>query len=89
MKNYYELNVNTVFDYLQDKLNFFESSAKPVCKEIGDGNLNLVFHLVDESSGKSVIVNRHLHILGRRVKIGHSILGALKLRANFLNWSIS
>lgn len=60
MKNYYELDVNTVVKYVQDKLNYFDADAQIVCREIGDGNLNLVFHIKNENSDKSVIVKQAL-----------------------------
>lgn len=41
-------------------LNIFTDKADLTCKEIGDGNLNLVFHLVDQESGKSVIIKQAL-----------------------------
>lgn len=41
-------------------LNIFTEKANLTCKEIGDGNLNLVFHLVDQESGKSVIIKQAL-----------------------------
>lgn len=41
-------------------LNIFTEKADLTCKEIGDGNLNLVFHLVDQESGKSVIIKQAL-----------------------------
>lgn len=60
MKNYYELNSETVVKYVDDKLKFFAPDADVSCNEIGDGNLNLVFRLRDEKSGKSVIVKQAL-----------------------------
>ncbi|MEH7501740.1 S-methyl-5-thioribose kinase [Neobacillus drentensis] len=41
-------------------LNIFAENAKLSCKEIGDGNLNLVFHLVDEKDRKSIIIKQAL-----------------------------
>ncbi|WP_066066056.1 S-methyl-5-thioribose kinase [Neobacillus soli] len=41
-------------------LNIFTENAELVCKEIGDGNLNLVFHLVDEQAGKGLIIKQAL-----------------------------
>lgn len=42
------------------ELNIFADPAKLSCKEIGDGNLNLVFHIVDELEGKSIIIKQAL-----------------------------
>ncbi|MGG3469934.1 S-methyl-5-thioribose kinase [Neobacillus pocheonensis] len=41
-------------------LNIFTNSAELTCKEIGDGNLNLVFHIVDEKNKKSIIIKQAL-----------------------------
>jgi 5-methylthioribose kinase len=42
------------------KLNLFNEKANLVSKEIGDGNLNLVFRIVDEQNNKSVIFKQAL-----------------------------
>ncbi|MFM9277666.1 S-methyl-5-thioribose kinase [Paenibacillus jiagnxiensis] len=39
---------------------FFPEGAKLDCREIGDGNLNLVFHIKDSDSGKSIIIKQAL-----------------------------
>ncbi|GAB6933970.1 S-methyl-5-thioribose kinase [Calditerricola satsumensis] len=39
---------------------FFPRDAALTCREIGDGNLNLVFHLVDPKSGQSLILKQAL-----------------------------
>ena len=41
-------------------LNFFSDDSLLSCKEIGDGNLNLVFHLVDGVHGKGIIIKQAL-----------------------------
>lgn len=60
LKNYYELNNETVIDYLNKKLDFFDENANIKSSEIGDGNLNLVFRLTDTNSSKSVIIKQAL-----------------------------
>ena len=60
LKNYYELNNDTVIDYLKSKLDYFDDNADIVSQEIGDGNLNLVFRLIDNNSSKSVIIKQAL-----------------------------
>jgi 5-methylthioribose kinase len=42
------------------RLRLFSEEAPLVCREIGDGNLNLVFHIVDQQTGKGVIVKQAL-----------------------------
>ncbi|MFD0586383.1 S-methyl-5-thioribose kinase [Paenibacillus sp. GCM10027627] len=39
---------------------FFPEGASLGCREIGDGNLNLVFHISDSASGKSLIMKQAL-----------------------------
>ena len=56
--SYFLMKEEDVFDYVQEKTNFFPKTAKPVCKEIGDGNLNYVFRIFDEVSGKSIVVKQ-------------------------------
>lgn len=41
-------------------LNLFSDNPEFSCKEIGDGNLNLVFQIVDEKNGKGVIIKQAL-----------------------------
>ena len=60
MKNYYELNTESVIAYVEEKLKFFAEGADIACNEIGDGNLNLVFRLKDKVSKKSIIVKQAL-----------------------------
>lgn len=56
--NYFLMNVEDIEEYVAYKLQYFSADAKLVCKEIGDGNLNYVFRLKDENSGKSVIIKQ-------------------------------
>lgn len=61
MERYYELNTETVIDYVNEKVNgFFAEDAEFECTEIGDGNLNLVFRVKDARNCKSVIVKQSL-----------------------------
>lgn len=39
---------------------FFPEGAELDCREIGDGNLNLVFHIKDSATGKSIIIKQAL-----------------------------
>lgn len=47
-----------VCDYVSCKCNFFSSDAKLTAEEIGDGNINYVFRVIDEVSGKSLVVKQ-------------------------------
>jgi 5-methylthioribose kinase len=42
------------------KLDLFLGNSMLDCREIGDGNLNLVFHISDKVSGKSIIMKQAL-----------------------------
>ncbi len=60
MSKYYVLDTETVFDYIQSQLSYFSDDADIECNEIGDGNLNLVFRVVDKKNDKSIIVKQSL-----------------------------
>lgn len=56
---YFLMKENDVADYVQTKYpGHFDQNAVLTVKEIGDGNLNYVFRLVEEKSGKSIIVKQ-------------------------------
>jgi 5-methylthioribose kinase len=52
------MNEEDIEEYVQEKLHFFEEGAKLCCKEIGDGNLNYVFRLWEEKTGKSIVIKQ-------------------------------
>lgn len=56
--NYFLMKEADVVDYVKEKLAFFEDGAALTVKEIGDGNLNYVFRVVEQQTGKSVIVKQ-------------------------------
>lgn len=60
MNEYYELDNDSVIEYIKQKMDYFSSDAELTSEEIGDGNLNLVFRIRDTGSGKSVIVKQAL-----------------------------
>ncbi|WLR54981.1 S-methyl-5-thioribose kinase [Mesobacillus subterraneus] len=55
---YFLMNVDEVGSYVKEKTDFFDKDVELSCTEIGDGNLNYVFRVIDEQSGKSVIVKQ-------------------------------
>lgn len=55
---YFLMSPSDIVDYVKEKLDIFESDSKLSCKEIGDGNLNYVFRVVDEETEKSIIVKQ-------------------------------
>lgn len=56
--SYFLMNAEDVIRYVKAKMDVFAGSEKLTCAEIGDGNLNYVFRVVDEDSGKSLIVKQ-------------------------------
>ncbi len=54
---YYALTEETAVQYVKEQ-GYFEKEATIVCREIGDGNLNYVFHLHDGKRG--IIVKQAL-----------------------------
>lgn len=57
-KEYFTMKENDAIEYAKTVLNFFDKDAALTCKEIGDGNLNYVFRVVDEKNNKSVIIKQ-------------------------------
>jgi 5-methylthioribose kinase len=60
VSNYRALNEAEAIRFAGQIPNFFPADAKLNCHEIGDGNLNLVFHVTDQVSSKSVILKQAL-----------------------------
>lgn len=63
LNGFYHLDCSNIINYVSTKINYFDSDANIICSEIGDGNLNLVFRVVDEKNGKSVIIKQALPFL--------------------------
>ena len=56
---YFLMKENEVPEYVRTKFpDYFAPDAKLEVREIGDGNLNYVFRVVDPASGKSIIVKQ-------------------------------
>lgn len=55
---HFKMEETDAIEYAKCKLNFFEQGAVLNCKEIGDGNINYIFRIKDEMSGKSVIIKQ-------------------------------
>lgn len=56
--SYFLMNTEDVIEYARKKLDLFDDGALLSCKEIGDGNLNYVFRVLDAGSGQSAIVKQ-------------------------------
>lgn len=61
---YQEMDIGNLEDYIKrSDLGMFDKEEELEVKEIGDGNLNLVFRVKGKSSGKSIIVKQALPYL--------------------------
>jgi 5-methylthioribose kinase len=54
---YFLMETPDVLDYVKEKA-YMPADAALIAKEIGDGNLNYVYRVVDEKTGKSMIVKQ-------------------------------
>lgn len=57
---YKALNEETAIAYAQERTELFSRDAVLECREIGDGNLNMVFRVQDKANGTSVIIKQSL-----------------------------
>ena len=83
MNNHYLLDTESVKTYLTEQLGIFSSQEHLAAEEIGDGNINYVFRVRSEASGKSIIVkqaDRLLRSSGRPLDITRSKREAEALR---------
>ena len=60
MSEYHPLTESEAIELARRIEGVFPQGAELKCREIGDGNLNLVFHIRDEQSGRSLIVKQAL-----------------------------
>lgn len=60
MSEYHPLTEAEAIERARGIPNFFAPGAELACREIGDGNLNLVFHISDKQSGRSIILKQAL-----------------------------
>jgi 5-methylthioribose kinase len=82
-EQYFLMSSNDVVEYVKEKTNLFDEDSRLTCEEIGDGNLNYVFRVVDSVNKKSVIVkhagefariSEDFNLSTNRIKIESSIL---------------
>ncbi|WP_100372915.1 S-methyl-5-thioribose kinase [Bacillus sp. FJAT-45037] len=55
---YFTMTETEAIEYAKSTLHFFTRDADLSCKEIGDGNLNYVFRIVDSKTGQSLIIKQ-------------------------------
>jgi 5-methylthioribose kinase len=60
MSNYHPLSETEAIEYVRTIPDVFLPGAELVSREIGDGNLNLVFHISEPATGKSIILKQAL-----------------------------
>lgn len=60
MSNYHPLTIEEAISLARTIPDHFPADAALDCKEIGDGNLNLVFQVTDENNGRSLIIKQAL-----------------------------
>ncbi|WP_368504266.1 S-methyl-5-thioribose kinase [Alkalihalophilus sp. As8PL] len=56
--SYFTMTEKEAIEYANSNLDFFQPGANLTCKEIGDGNLNYVFRIVDQQTGQSLIIKQ-------------------------------
>lgn len=57
-KTYFTMTESDAIQYALSQLDYFDRDAGLSCKEIGDGNLNYVFRVVDDKTGRSLIIKQ-------------------------------
>ncbi|CAM3446268.1 S-methyl-5-thioribose kinase [Marinicrinis lubricantis] len=60
MPEYHPLTETEAMALAVERTSLFTENAELFCQEIGDGNLNLVFHIKDQKSSASVIIKQAL-----------------------------
>ena len=55
--NHFLLDCNEAINYTKEK-GLFSKETKLVCQEIGDGNINYIFRVKDEKTGKSIVLKQ-------------------------------
>lgn len=56
--NYFLMKAADAAEFAKTKLGYFDEGAQLEHSEIGDGNLNYIFRIVDKKSGKSVVIKQ-------------------------------
>lgn len=76
---FFLLNTDTARAYAVEVLRAFSPGEPLLCREIGDGNINYVFRVSSEKSGRSLIIkqaDRLLRASGRPLGTGRSMIEA-------------
>lgn len=81
-KEHFRLSVADAINYTKD-FNIFDKSSKLKGEEIGDGNINYIFRIKDETNDKSVVLkqaDKFLRSSGRALDLARSKIEAEILR---------
>lgn len=57
-EQYFLMNSDDVIQYVKAKIDSFQNAQQITCKEIGDGNLNYVYRVVNTETNESVILKQ-------------------------------
>ncbi len=57
-EKYFLMTSEDIKEYAREKLDIFDENSELESKEIGDGNLNYVYRVVEPKTGKSVIIKQ-------------------------------
>ncbi len=69
------MNADDIKKFVVDHLKLFQKSASLEVAEIGDGNINYVYQVTDQSTGKTVVVkqaDKYLRSSGRRLDLSRN-----------------
>jgi len=91
-KKHFRLSVEDAINYVKD-FNIFDKNSKLKGEEIGDGNINYVFRVIDESNNKSVVLkqaDKFLRSSGRPLDLARSKIEAeiLKIQGKYSEESV-
>ncbi|MFK4785800.1 S-methyl-5-thioribose kinase [Fusobacterium sp. MFO224] len=81
-KEHFRLSVANAINYTKD-FNIFDKNSKLKGEEIGDGNINYIFRIIDETNNKSVVLkqaDKFLRSSGRPLDLARSKIEAEILR---------
>ena len=86
--DHFLLDEKTIIDFVKDNLDYFDRDASLHAKEIGDGNINYVFRVWDEKTGRSLVIkqaDKKLKSSGRPLGVYRNKIEAeiLKLQNSF------
>lgn len=57
-QEHFLMNQAAIADYVVNQLQLFPSMEKLEVTEIGDGNINYVFRIINQTTGESVVIKQ-------------------------------